>query len=425
MHNINSEPIVNLLINVRPHSYRFLQQDIDHQYLAAYGNYLQSDNYRLIKNEIPDVRKIFKQRFEDAIKKTASKPGNPQTWREAKKVFYEIIDDFDDGIIDMISDLCHKNIRAITDCFQMILSNRVWCQEFRDYTEHPTVERAEYHFDIVNVIRTIACGENPVYMGEKEIQFNPGNLSNIQFRPSFDDSKVFIPNLIIDIKSKECDILPLVVIRYLNGIFSSGDRSKPQTEFITREDLINNLHLVFAGEVSEEKISYIIDYLFENRIIRKSIISKDSDKSINILEKDDYLYLTFKGSRLLSMLENDSVLLEIYREDVKRDYSDDKYYKSSLELISNNERKILFEDIIELARSIYYSEDYYQRKIKDNDGTIYFYDITFPITKSVITGIRKSLNRSQNINDSEKSMLYSKINVLESEILMRLKELHI
>lgn len=424
MHNTKSSPIIKLLINLRPHSFRFLRQDIKPQYVNSYGNYFNSESYRIIKNRIPDIRRIFKKRFEGAILQTPE-PGNRTTWDAAKKVFYEIIDDFDDNLIEMIEDLCHKNIRAITDCFQLVLSNRVWCQEFKDYSDYPNVNKLDYHFDIVNVVRTLACGESPVYTGKKEIQFNPKNLSNIQSRPVFDDSNVFIPNLIVNVHSKECDILALVIINYLDGYFSSKNQTLPQTEFISRNTLTKNLFEAFGQTVEKEKLDYTIDYLFENRVIRKSIVSKDSDEKINKLEDDDFLYLTLKGSRLFSMLESDSVLLEIFREDVKRIYSNEKKYKTSFELIAENKPELLFDDLIDLVVEIYHSEDYYQKQIQESSEVSSFYNITFPITNKVLCGIKQSLSRSQSIIFNHKKILYKKIDELELRVEKRISEMKI
>ncbi len=421
MHNISPRPIVNLLVSLRPHSFRYLRNDITHQYISSYGNYLQLEIYRLIKNEIPDIKKIFITRFENAIKNTP-KPGNPSTWDAAKKVFYEIINDFDDNLVSMISDLCHMNIRAITDCFQMILSNRVWCQEFDEDTGHPTVRQSDYRFDVVNVIRTLACGENPIYTGNNDIQFNSNNAAGIQARPSFDDSKVFIPNLFINLVTRECDVLPAVIVQYLDGYFSSMSGTPPHTEFITKDVLCDNLYIAFCRNVSKEQIIKVVDYLFENRIVRKSIISKDSDESINLLRGDDYIYLTLKGSRLLQMLESDSVLLEVYREDIRRYYSDDTYYKSSFEMISSNNRFLLFEDLIKLADEIYHNEDMYQGYIVRNASSTSFYTATFPITTRILNGIEKSLTRSQNLDMDKKSNLQNSIIQLRRRINERISE---
>ena len=421
MHNMKVKLITNLLISLRPHSFRFLRKSISHQCISAYGNFLRLETYRLFKNEIPDIREILKSRFENAMNFTP-KPGNKKTWDDAKTVFFEIIDDFDDNILNMITELCHMNIRAITDCFQMILSNRVWCQEFDEYDEYPKVDKNDYHFDIVNVVRTLACGENPIYTGQKEVQFNQSNLSNIQSRPILDDSDVFIPNLLVDIETKECDIMAIIIVQYLDGYFSSDSNTFPQTEFITRDDLCNNLIEIFNNNVNKEKISKIIDFLFNNRIIRKSIISTDDDETINKLLKTDHLYLTLKGSRLLSMFKNDSVLLEIFREDIKRNY-EDAYYKSSLELIAEGSPGLLFTDLIKLANEIYYSEDKYQSYINKNYNKQLFYEMHFPVTSCILSGIEKSLMRSQNIDPKQRTELNLSVSKLKNNIKERIDEL--
>lgn len=421
MHNNKIKTIVNLLISLRPHSFRFLRNDIEHRRASVYGNYLQLECYRLIKNDIPDIKEIFISRFENAIKNTP-KPGNPNTWEVAKRAFYDIIYDFDDNLVAMISDLCHMNIRAVTDCFQMILSNRVWCQEFDEQSEYPNVRKTDYRFDVVNVIRTLACGENAVYTGREEIQFNPNNMMNVQSRPSFDDSKIFIPNLLVNLETQETDPLSAIIMQYLDGYFSSSRRTLPQTEFITKKKLCDDLYTLFCRNVDRTKIDNVINYLFENRILRKSIISKDSDTTLNMLHENDHVYLTLKGSRLLSMLESDSVLLEVYREDIKRNYQED-YYKSSLELISENNRFILFDDLINLANELYESEDQYQRYIVSGGIRSLSYDIGFPITLRILTGVERSLLRSQNMDNDKKRILNDKISELQYRIENRISEL--
>lgn len=64
-----------------------------------------------------------------------------------------------------------------------------------------------------------------------------------------------------------------------------------------------------------------------------------------------------KGSRLLKLFREDSILLEIYREDIVRAYSDESHCKSSFELVTEQKRDLLFEDLIDLSREIFYVED--------------------------------------------------------------------
>ena len=423
MHNSHSQPIVNLIFSLRPHSFRFLKDNIDHKYINAYGNILDNESCRIIKNKIPDVNEILIRRFKDVFKKT-EKPGNPETWDIAKKVFYEIIASLDENIVKTISEICHLNIRAIIDCLQMILSNRVWCQNSAEYSEHPTVRITDYRFDIVNVVRTLACGESSVYTGKKDIKFNQENVSNVLARPQFDDSDIFIPNILIDIKTKECDVLPAIIMQYLEGYFSSQTSTPPQTEFVSKKVLCDNLHKIFGEFITLEKIQNTIEYLFNNRIIRKSIISKDTDETINKLLDHDYIYLTLKGSRLLSMFANDSVLLEIYREDIRRNYEKrSECYKSSFELITEGERNTLFDDLIDLVKEIYYSEDDYQNHIADFE-ILSFYKLDFPISQKLLIGVEKSLLRSQNIDSEAKKMLSHKITELRAMIAKRIQEVN-
>lgn len=421
MHNTEVKPIVNLLVSMRPHSFRFLSNNIEHKYINGYGNFLQNESYRVVKNDIPNIKEILISRFDDVFSK-AEKPGNPGTWKIAKTKFYEIIDSLDDNIIKTISEICHLNIRAIIDCLHMILSNRVWCQNFADYSEYPTVRSNDYRFDIVNVLRTLACGESSVYTGKKDVKFNQDNLSNVLARPRFDDSDIFIPNILININTKECDIFAVILMHYLEGFFSSKTATPPHTEFISKKTLCNNLKEIFGDYVSTEKINEVIDYLFSNRIIRKSIVSKDTDNTLNQLLDDDYVYLTLKGSRLLTMFEKDSVLLEIYREDIKRNYDSEIYYKTSYELITENNRGLLFEDLVKLVEEIYYNEDSYQNHVITSKKSS-FYELNFPISKFILKGVENSLQRAQNVETEEKARLSNRITQLKQTIKNREMEI--
>lgn len=422
MHNTYTQPIVDLIFSMRPHSFRFLEVNFNPRYATIYGNILENDFYRIYKNDIPNVKEILKKRFNYSFQQS-EKPGKPTTWGVAKEVFYEIIDSLDDNMLKTISELCHLNIRSIVDCLQMILSNRVWCQNTIGYSEHPNVRSSDYRFDIVNVVRTLACGECSVYTGKKEIKFNQDNTSNVLSRPKFDDSVVFIPNLLIDILTQDLDVFPIIIIQYLDGYYSSKSSTPPQTEFIRKKDLYENLYKVFGKFISTEKINETINYLFLNRVIRKSIISNDTDDTINKLFDDDYVYLTLKGSRLLIMLESDSVLLEIYREDIKRNYGENSdTYKTSFELITEGKRDILFYDLIDLIKDIFYSEDKYQNYVINYNNSL-FYELDFPITRKILNGIEKSLLRSQNIDAIKKNTLKANIAGLREDIEKRIVEI--
>lgn len=416
LHNTHGTPVVNLLFSLRPHSFRFLKDNIEHKYINSYGNFLQNRLSWIIKDQIPDVRDILVARFDDVFKKT-EKPGNPETWNTAKRVFYEIVASLDNGIMKTVAELCHLNIRAIVDCLHMILSNRVWCQNYTEYSDHPNVRSNDYRFDIVNVVRTLACGENPVYTGKHGELFNEYNVTDVLSCPRFDDSDVFIPNILANLETKECDVFSTIIMEYLAGFFSPQNDAPFQTTFINRKTLHGNIKYIFGDYVSDAKIRKTIDFLFRNRIIRKSIISKDTDITINTLLDEDYIYFTLKGGRLLTMLESDSVLLEIYREDIKRNYDkrENLVYKSSFELVAENNRKALFSDLITLIEDIHCCEDQYRLHMRKNQEHV-FYGFDFPISKRVLRGVEKSLRRSQNIEADGNTQLLKQLDQLRTKI---------
>ena len=271
----------------------------------------------------------------------------------------------------------------------------------------------------------MACGESPVYMGQKGAMTEGKRMSDIQARPVFDDSCVFIPNLLIDVQTRECDVLPAIIVHYLKGYFEAVDPgySRLQSEFLTQGDLIRALYDIFNGHVPKEKIRETVSYLFDNRVIRKSIVNSDNDKTFYRMNDSDYLYLTLKGERLLKMLESDSVLLEIYREDIWRDYADEVYYKSSAELIMENRRKELFEDILALIREIYHKEDLYLSYVAGTDTRSAFYEIAFPITCMIMQGVTRSLSRSQNMEGEIRESLLKELSSIKEEVSERIREI--
>lgn len=352
----DKEIVVNLLISLRPHSFRFLRDSgFPHEKIIAYGNHLESRCYQIIRNDIPNIREIFIRRFEKAEKNYI--PGNPGTWNTAKGYLFSLIGAFENRYVDIITDLCHMNIRAIFDCIQLILSNRIWCQESKIPTEYPDVKIHEYNFNsIVNVLRTLACGENSVYTGNMNLQFNASDLEDMQQRPAFDGSNVFIPNILTNLNNRECDVTTIYIMFYLENKFSSTNKTPANSEFITVSDLLDEL-MRLLNRTDRDYLENVIQYLFQNRIIRKSIKDHDNQATINQLRPDTYIYFTKKGSRMLKLLCEDSILLEIFREDIVREYSDDVVCRSSFELVLDQRRDILFRDLIMLAREIYYAED--------------------------------------------------------------------
>lgn len=135
----------------------------------------------------------------------------------------------------------------------------------------------------------------------------------MQPRPKFDGSDVFIPNIINNLYTRECDLTTIYIMYYLENKFSSTNNTPVNTEFIKVGDLINNIKGVLNRNEGDfnKYLMETIKYLFRNRIIRKSIYDRDAPISIDVIDENTYIYFTKKGSRLLKLFREDSILLEI------------------------------------------------------------------------------------------------------------------
>ena len=413
-----------MLISLRPHSFRYLRDhSISHEKIIAYGNHLESRCYHIIRNDIPNIREIFIKRFNSYADKI--EPGNQETWEIAKQNLFSLVNEIEESYIGIITDLCHMNIRAIFDCLQLILSNRIWCQESKIPTVYPSVNIRDYNFNnIVNLLRTLSCGESSVYTGIKNLQFNASDLDEMQPRPKFDGSDVFIPNIINNLYTRECDLTTIYIMYYLENKFSSTNNTPVNTEFIKVGDLINNIKGVLNRNEGDfnKYLMETIKYLFRNRIIRKSIYDRDAPISIDVIDENTYIYFTKKGSRLLKLFREDSILLEIYREDIVRAYSDESHCKSSFELVTEQKRDLLFEDLIDLSREIFYVEDRLITKSLEVEDAYFPNDFfgSFRLTEDICQGLLRTFSAAKSINTREFS---EKIENLKTEIEIRKSEL--
>ena len=194
----------------------------------------------------------------------------------------------------------------------------------------------------------------------------------MQPRPRFDGSEVFIPNLINDKNDRKINLIAIYIMYYLENKFSSTDNTPVNTEYIKFDDLLNEIEftLNLQKDNKRDKIRNTITELFKNRIVRKSIRDSDNDQTIEIVNGETFLYFTRKGGRLLKLIKENSILLEIFREDIVREYSDNDRCKSSFELVLEQKRDVLFADLIDLAHEIYAAEDDLITKAIHADNTL-------------------------------------------------------
>ena len=151
---------VNLLISLRPHTYRIFSNGIYGRMLSAY-----SFVSPILKENSVDLNLLFKKRFDFYTEMSHTNIGNPESWERCYEQLMLVNSLFDGQFKRMISNLCFFNVRTSLAEYAKILGNRVWVQGNSARSEFFTISSDEYKFNDITVPRAIGCGNSIVFMG--------------------------------------------------------------------------------------------------------------------------------------------------------------------------------------------------------------------------------------------------------------------
>lgn len=321
-----SEYNINLLISLRPHTYRLFNNNRNLETYPIQGN-------PITKDEPIDLAKMFKKRFDYYQEISPRVIGNLITWQECYKELDNMNNLFKGQYKLMIIRLCFMNIREALSYYAKVFANRFWVQRNKEIYPEFTVNASEYEFNNITVIRALACNESKVYFNEENNIF-PCLFPTTKHK---DNSIVSLLLLFLFYKRKEA-----------NEYYGIGAKSK--------KSIMKELESVFPDTVVKD-FEECLFYLFEKRILRKSILDKDDIKTLDkreSLKDESKLYLSSKGEEMWRMLAQDSVLLELFREEVYRNYTDYQFSdQPSFEL----EQEKIFMDLLQYIEYLSYLED--------------------------------------------------------------------
>lgn len=329
---------INLLISLRPHTFRLYNNNRTLESYPISGNQITKDNP-------VDLSEMFQKRFDYYTETNPRIIGNIDSWRECYTHLKSMNDMFSGQYKSMIINLCFMNIREALSYYAKIFANRLWVQKNKDYYAEFTVNIPDYTFNNITIIRALSCNESKVY---------------------FDEENNLIPCVFLNNKRTDYTIYCLLLINlfYKRRVENEYYGVRAQR----KKDLMEELKNIFSPEDAKifEECFY---YLFERRILRKSIQDKDDYKTLDTREslKDDSLiYLSTKGEEMWRMFSQDSVLLELFREEVYRDF--DKFdfnEKSSFELMELGKQKDIFLDLLKYIECISYDEEDLRDRVAD------------------------------------------------------------
>ena len=273
------------------------------------------------KRRLMDPTKLFELRYQKAIE-------HGEGWMQQKgfgsvdlefahKQLTDLNKKFNGKYMTMILQISQYKKEDIMHCYRKILFNQVWIQkESFHYSSDSYITNEGFLFTNITCIRALACGNNQVYENSEE------SLANL------------IPNILYNTPEEDLSIHCLLLIKYFV-------RNNPQEEVGHKandfEQLLKN---IFGTECG--MFEYALQYL-----IRKDIITAS----------ENFLSINSKGAELWDMLQGDSVLFEICREDYYRPKNTQHNMEPSYKLIDSMRQYVIFEDLLQMIMEFADEED--------------------------------------------------------------------
>lgn len=326
----DSEYNVNMLISLRPHTFRLFNNNRSIEAYPVLGN-------PITKDEPADLSELFQRRFDYYTENSSRVIGNIDSWNECYEHLKEMNEMFSGQYKTMIINLCFMNIREALSCYARIFANRLWVQKNKELYGEFTVNIPDYTFNSITIIRALACNESKVY---------------------FDDGNNLLPCPFLNDKQKDYTIYCLLLLKVFYKRKAKNEYYGVNSQ--KKKEFIDELKAIFSLDITK-KFEECMLYLFEKKFFRKSIRDKDDYAVLDrkeSLKDDSLIYLSSKGEEMWKMFAQDSVLLELFREEVYRDCNKTDFnMKSSFELIEEGHQKEIFLDLLKYIKYLSYKED--------------------------------------------------------------------
>ena len=371
-----------LIIAVRPVTYRQLKND------DKINSYISSSSLIWKSNKIDTVQLFEKigMGLETEIRVDSETTSRNNI--SYKENLYRLGVKFKYKYSNMIEQLCFYDYDLMIDAYYRILSNVTWVKKgcFR-YSANGVAQKGVSYTNIT-CIRALACGNNKLYR------------NNVMNENAMSIDRL-IPNLLYNTKNQNYGVFILYTMKFFLRRFSEdmeyGD------DYIVLKDYMQCFTSIFP-EVSENVFTETIVYLFKAEVLRKSVADVEGANGEiyncvygKIIGTENKMYITSKGRMLFDMLKQDSVLLEICREDIYREIPiQEDNMKSSYDLMREGKQNILFLDLLDIIKNIFDEEkDYFELACKNRKREMFVKKFgKRPLALTLLEGVSKSIQYS-------------------------------
>lgn len=348
---INRSWRIKIIISLRNYSYR----KNNYRILEAYR--ILPENSAILKKEVPRLSSVINKRLK-VIFKNFNKfehIGNRESWKQAYNILSSILNKLYINYGDLIMNLTHNNIFSSMTLILRIVTNEQFFGKYEIYDKNGSfsIEESIYNpFNNDDVFRALAYGEQKCY-----------------FPPEQD---YYLANLLHSHTEKmnDCELIGLMLIKYFRNVHGTTDtlygvHSEKGSEIVEKIASVfydnSNSDLSFVNDL-RPKLNYMIKFLYENGVFLQSIEDAEPNDIAKIgrVYNDNYLlYLSLRGNQLYSLLEQNSLLFKLYRDDIDTNLENNE--KTTISLSEFSSLKYCLEYTVVLFKK----EQHYISNVKD------------------------------------------------------------
>lgn len=303
---------INMLISMTPDHYIKLKQE-------PYVSEHPFDYEQIITSDL-NLEKYFSRKLKYCISREEIK--DLGSWKRFQQLFAKTSQRFNKKYDKMIKNLCFYDVSTSMQLYARILCNNYWVMQGKKTAERPWFCFEDYTLNNITVIRALACGENQMYIN------HPDSV---------------IPNILYNTrKDKKYSILSLYLLCY----FSRLEETSNIVRSVSADQVVQIFSDIFSAiDNIVDAVAEVIQYHLKKKLLKRDF------------HNPSHIYISTRGLELWNMLQSDSVLLELCREDCYREYESEgcknNPYCSDLLMKSNQQAEIfmdLFRMIDELAK---------------------------------------------------------------------------
>lgn len=335
--NIYSEEIFNNSVNIVNECFRNFDK-------MKYKGYRVKSIYAMNDKVYRDINKTFnivvrrekkismpnliETRYQKACKMgeewMVCKGFEKEDLEKCRKFLDELNSKYNRKYQNMILGLSQYNKTTVLNAYRRIAFNQTWVRKKQyNYAYDVCETNKDALLTNITCIRALACGDDQMYMMQND----------------------FIPNIFYNTEEEDYAIYILLLMKYYLRQKGKEVLKNEEDTFLDKCKSIWGLGIEYTH--FEEAISYLV-----NKEILACYFEQDEFKDT----KKSY-YITKKGAEIWDMLRNDSVLIELCREDCFRK-SDQAYsMESSYKLLNTGRQHEIFFDLLQIIREINSEEE--------------------------------------------------------------------